>query len=109
MCGVFDGVACAGSLERLLDAPLVDIVPAGCVVPAWIRHNISSVNERGLVLPLPAGQPDTLPPLPHWLLLAMKSLANCEYGDVLCRCGGAGDEHNIDCSSGLIIGDDVFV
>ncbi|XP_037091182.1 DEP domain-containing protein 1A-like [Pollicipes pollicipes] len=59
-------------LETLLEAPVIDIVPVSCVVPAWIRHNTVRVTQRGLVQPLQPGQPA----LPRWLLLAMKSLAN---------------------------------
>ncbi|KAF0308300.1 DEP domain-containing protein 1B [Amphibalanus amphitrite] len=59
-------------LETVLDATVVDIVPAGCVVPAWIRHNTERVTQSGLVQPLP----DAPPSLPRWLIMAMKTLAN---------------------------------
>ena len=62
-------------LETVLDATVVDIVPSGCVVPAWIRHNTERITQSGLVQPLP----DAPPSLPRWLILAMKTLANCEY------------------------------
>ena len=64
-----------GSLETVLGAAVVDIVPGGCVVPAWIRHNTERVTQSGLVQPLPGAPPS----LPRWLILAMRTLANCGY------------------------------
>ena len=61
-------------LQRLLWLSSLDyLLGGGQINPKYIIHNCTHVSRNGVVL-VPKDQDD----LPHWVLSAMKCLANCK-------------------------------
>ncbi|XP_038151022.1 DEP domain-containing protein 1A isoform X2 [Cyprinodon tularosa] len=59
-------------LQRILSAaPLDEVLDQRCINPQNIIHNMTKVNKHGVVT-----LDDKTSDLPHWVLSAMKSLAN---------------------------------
>lgn len=78
---------------------LDEVLDRQCVNPLDIIHNMTKVNKHGVVTLedktsrfiwlektpscIAADHLVSVDDLPHWVLNAMKSLANCEYCDLL--------------------------
>lgn len=91
---------CVFSLQKILGVESLDeLLDRQCVNPLNIIHNMTKVNKHGVVtledktsrfyswkrhrlvllLIISPASCLSVDDLPHWVLNAMKSLANCEY------------------------------